>query len=576
MRAWCVLIALASGGAAAQDYLNYKMVSSSGRPFDFYIDSRSNRPADLDQAAMRAAVERSWDTWNSVQCAVPKVQSRGLTGATVADPQDIYDEFSVVPVWMLNDDEDLLQIVGNSSTVVAITLPRAYAGLLLTCDTFFNGARFAWFADPGAVPTGTMDVETVALHESGHCLGLGHFGTQSAVMNPTVSRGEQTRSLAAIDAQKLCERYPLAGESGSPCFGDGGCAAPDLRCLQQPESNGLTFSLCVRGCIANSTETCELPLFCQPSSAFADIGLHGACMLAGSINTKIGRPCASPATCTGSVESCLMPRDASGGHQFWAQGYCTQSCDSGEACPPGSECTSLEIGKRCLQNCRVGMADCRAEYACAQTGGTRSSGVCLPRCYSDQDCANPTAFSCRTCDGLCVPRQNLTGQLGDPCVTDATCGEGQVCRLTDSSSPEKQCTRQCSRGCGLCPTGSTCTPVLLGELVCLRDCTGPGTCPVGMRCAETPTGRGCQPPCHSNDECPVGQACFSGECFTPTEDGGCGALCQRVDSGMPIEVPIPDAGTGTGKNGGCGCTSVDPMSIGALVGLMVLRARRRV
>lgn len=575
MRRLAALLTVVAGAASAQDYLTYKMLSNAQNPFPVYVDSRSQTPAGLQYTLMQNAVERAWGTWNAVQCAYPKVRSLGPTGATVVNPSQSYDDYSVTPVWMLVNDADAAQIFGNTSLVAAITLPRAYAGVLQTCDTYFNGPNFSWSLDP-VTPANSMDVETVALHEGGHCLGLGHYGLfAEVVMEQVVEKGVSVRALSSLDTQMLCNRYPLAGESASPCFADGGCGQVDLKCLTQPVTNGLTVNLCTRGCALGVNANCDLPLNCQASSAFS--GFTGACLLPGSIVTQVGRDCLSNPDCGNSFGYCQMQQPASGGNFFWLDGYCTQACEPGQpVCPAGSTCAQLDIGQRCLQSCRVGLADCRVNYACAAIDAIGTTGVCIPRCYSDQDCANPSVFTCRACDGLCVARQNISGQIGDACFTDDTCGAGQTCRLTAALSAQKQCTQQCSRGCGVCPTGSTCTPGSRGELFCLRDCTGPGTCPVGMRCADTQVGRSCQPSCSTDPECPVGQYCYQGECYTPMEgDGGCSTLQCRPDAGRPIVVSPKDAGTGPGGTGGCGCASVDPSFAFALLGLLTLASRRR-
>lgn len=578
---------LTSAFSWAQDYLTYKMLSTAQQPFHVYIDSRSNRPAGLDLDLVQRAVERSWATWNAVSCAYPKVQSLGRTGGVVPNPAQSYDDFSVTPVWMLTNDADAEQIFGNTELVMGITLPRAYAGVLQTCDIYFNGANFAWSTD-AVTGIDMVDVETVALHEAGHCLGLGHFGPPEAVMEQVVERGQNLRSFHPEDVQKLCSRYPLQGESASPCFTDGGCAQRSLKCLSQPVTNGLSLNLCTRGCVLGANAVCDLPLACQASSSFLDAGLGGACLLPGSIVTQVGRPCATANDCGNSFGLCQPPVMASGSNHFWVGGYCTQSCGTGQpACPAGSTCQGLaNIGERCLQSCRVGLADCRVNYACAQVDDIGTSGVCVPRCYADADC--DTAFTCRTCDGLCVPRQNVSGQIGDLCQTATTCGPGQTCRATDPTSIQKQCTTQCSRGCGVCPTQSTCTPGPQGELFCLRNCTGPGTCGQGMRCADTAVGKSCQPACQPFDggsNCPVGQRCctsaglgqacaYIGECYTPQGDGGC-LLCTQPDGGAPITPGPKDAGPGPGGSGGCGCASPGSAWGVAMLGLLGLLSRRR-
>ncbi len=576
-----VLALLGSTGALAQTgnpYLTYKMVSTADAPFSFYMDSRSPTPAGLSYLVTQNAMERAITTWNSVQCAYPKLRSLGATGSVVPDPSDTFDAVSVSPVWVLSSGDPDMEVFGNVNFVGAITLPRAYAGVLQTCDVFFNGVHFSWSADT-VTPTGRMDFETVALHELGHCLGLGHFGDNNpdpsvVVMYQSIESGEALRVLSQTDVTTLCNRYPLQGASASPCFGDGGCATPDLKCIQQPVTNDVSLRLCTKGCGLGVNALCDVPLSCQASTDFS--GFDGACLLPGSIVTQVGKPCSSNPQCGNSFGQCRLPETGPSGQTLWAGGYCTQACGpSQQPCPPGSVCAELDEGLRCVQSCRVGLADCRPEYACAQVSSDLTAGVCVPRCYGDQDCANPSQFACRTCDGLCVPRQNSVGQIGDLCATDATCGPGQVCRATSDTSALKQCTQQCARGCGNCTTGSSCTPGRSGDLFCLRDCTGPGTCPLGLRCADTAVGKACQPQCGSDPECPVGQYCYQGECYTPEEDAGCGTLCTRPDAGRPIVVTPRDAGTGDGGFGGCGCGAADPAALFGLLGLLTLATRRR-
>ncbi len=566
-----LLIPLACA-AQAGDYLTYKMVSTAAQPFPVYVDSRSNNPAGITYLAMQNAVERAWATWSAVQCAYPKVRSLGASAGNVPNAISTVDAYSVTPIWMLNNDADALSVFGPSTLIAAITLPRAYAGVLQTCDVYFNGFNSQWSAD-AVTPTGRMDIETVMLHEAGHCLGLDHFGPADAVMDQSVSPGESVRVLTPSDITHLCDRDPLAGASGSPCLTDGGCLATADKCLLQPVTNGVVLSLCTKGCGLGTNAQCDVPLYCQASSSFS--GFNGACLMPGSIITAVGKACTVDSECASSFGTCRHPEPATGNNFFWIDGYCTQQCRAGDpACPAGSACVQLDTGPQCAQSCRVGLADCRAGYACAQIDTIGTSGVCIPRCYADQDCADPVRTTCRACDGLCVNRQNIAGQIGDVCADDSSCGAGQLCRITDAMHVLKQCTQQCSRGCGLCPSGSTCTPGARGELFCLRDCTGPGTCPVGLRCADTTVGKSCQPACQFETDCPVGQGCYLGECYIPTQDAGCGTLCTRPDAGPVVVIP-KDGGNGGGGTGGCGCATVDPVTgLAALVALGWLGRRR--
>ena len=79
-------------------------------------------------------------------------------------------------------------------------------------DMFFweneaNGA-INWSTNPGA---NDYDVETVALHELGHALGLNHTSVSGAVMWPSVATGTTLRSLAQDDIDAICSLYRVPG-----------------------------------------------------------------------------------------------------------------------------------------------------------------------------------------------------------------------------------------------------------------------------------------------------------------------------------------------------------------------------
>jgi len=570
-----LLLALAPLVAAAQpyEYLPFRMINTGAQPFEYYVDSRSSAPAGLSLASMQAAADLAWASWNAVQCAFPKALGKGLTAGTVPDPDNRYDVYNVTPVWLTDpSDPDFADVLGPAPYfVLSVAVPIAVGGALKTCDIYFNGVSTWSTITP--TPSSAMDVQTVMTHEAGHCLGLGHNGTYPAgdVMVAAVQPGDVRRTLGPTDVQSLCARYPLPGNYTAPCLADGGCNSPELKCLAQPSTSGISTSICTRGCTTGAGGGCDVPTTCTTSTAFTPT-FNGACMLPGNAVTPVGQPCANAGACVAPNADCLRPVQQITGTIFWEDGYCSQDCAPGQpVCPAGSECIDFGGGvARCLQNCRVGLSDCRPGYACA----TVSSGgaVCLPACKANADCADTVNFECRVCDGLCVARQNPSGQIGDLCNADSDCGPGQDCVNLFGA---KQCTRQCSRGCASCPSGSSCNSTTSG-LFCLRDCAGPGTCPSGLRCADTQTGKGCLPACSTNSDCPVGLYCYQGECYPPLEDAGCTTLCPRPDAGRPI-TPTTDGGTGNNTgSGGCGCQAGSPQDLAlALVSWLSLLGFRR-
>jgi hypothetical protein len=573
------LTCLAAGAVHAQpvEYLPFKNMSTLANPFRYYLDARDPNPAGLTLSTVTAATQAAWITWNNVGCAVPKATYVNLSSAVpIPDPTDRYDVYNVMPVWVQSTNDPTFFEVFGSLGITAVALPLSYAGELHNCDIFLNGAQFAW-TTAGAL-NNTLDLQTVLLHETGHCLGLGHFfsGTNS-VMQSTVTPGVSRRILETGDAQALCARYPTSNAVGSPCDPNqaGSCGSTGLRCITQPMPGGSNESYCSRGCPLGQNFQCELPMACLAASYFGDQGFGGACLRPTSNVTQVGKPCTSPSQCGSATALCQVQGDAPSGGQQWVGGYCSQPCGAGKpVCPTQSGCASFGMADFCLMSCRPGYADCRPGYACALTAfGT---GLCVPRCAGDVDCGNTTEFQCRGCDGLCLAKQNPVAQIGDQCLTDNNCGLGQVC-VALGLSTTRLCTQGCGSGCAQCPTGSSCHLAgARGERVCLRNCTGLGTCAFGLQCGLLPTGRGCIPPCVSDAECPVGTLCIAGQCTDPSlnvPDSGC-ALCPS-DAGKPITAPQSDGGPPANPSGGCGCQTGFTFSSFATMGLLLLWAGRR-
>ncbi|MBI3184800.1 MAG: matrixin family metalloprotease [Myxococcales bacterium] len=587
MKRLAVLLALAALARPAEAqqyfYLPFKMLNTSADPFPYYVDARSSNPVGLVFSDVQAASLRAWKQWDDVSCAATAFASMGPTTAAIAEPRDPYDVYNVSTIWIASRSDPYYEATIGSSDVTAITIPLTYAGVLKQCDIYMNGAERNW-STAATTPSNTVDVESIVLHEVGHCQGLDHTYTSSFdVMYASPPIGSSLRTLSQNDTAALCNRYPTAGSVGSPCAGDGGCGGnPSLKCVSVPKVDGGTGkSMCTIGCPTGQNFSCDIPYACLPSSAFSP-QYNGACLPPGDFVTQVGKPCTDNVQCGSTNGVCFRQNVLPSGFPSWQDGYCSQDCGSGQPqCPAGASCIDTGGGVlRCLKQCRIGYGDCRPGYSCVlpSTGG---SGVCVPSCHGDVDCNPPgvTSNQCRVCDGTCLLVQNPAGQVGDPCSSSATCGTGQACGVF-SNSTVGICTQSCARACTTCPAGSTCHPVgLQGELYCLRNCTGPGTCPSGLQCGILPTGTGCVPPCRSIVDCPVGTECVSGQCQKPTvDDAGC-ALCNpNNDAGRPTDGLPRDAGVGPGGSGGCGCgAGAAPLSLAALLSCAIpgIRLRRR-
>jgi len=82
-------------------------------------------------------------------------------------------------------------------------------------DMWLDNNNFSWYiGDPGAIPSGWFDTETVWLHEFGHGLGLGHSSVNGAVMEPYYEGVR--RALHQDDIAGIVSLYPSPGPTPLP------------------------------------------------------------------------------------------------------------------------------------------------------------------------------------------------------------------------------------------------------------------------------------------------------------------------------------------------------------------------
>jgi hypothetical protein len=148
---------------------------------------------DVGGAAEFQAVRNAFATWAS---AAP------LTFTEVAAAQNP----DVVIDWRPANDPDHSMVGGvlahadfpPGCSVITNTLPK---------PVHFDDSEHQWVI--GAVANG-FDVETVALHEIGHILGLQHSDVAGSVMFPSVSSNSTKRALTADDLGGIHELYPAS------------------------------------------------------------------------------------------------------------------------------------------------------------------------------------------------------------------------------------------------------------------------------------------------------------------------------------------------------------------------------
>ena len=156
----------------------------------YFVTDRGVPGVDADQ--FRDAIARAFDTWRQVPGAGASFE---FVGFTSADPF----EDDGMNVLGFEDRPELERVLGATTYLV-----DTVTGDILESDIFFNSA-FDWSVAPGG-ETGREDVQSIATHEIGHLLGLGHSALGETELRP----GGGRRVIAAESVM-----FPIAYSAGS-------------------------------------------------------------------------------------------------------------------------------------------------------------------------------------------------------------------------------------------------------------------------------------------------------------------------------------------------------------------------
>lgn len=192
-----ILTAVAVSGDTTSAYL--KLGATAGgttislnwqeMPVRYFVSNRAGGGVTASQ--LEQAVGRAFGTWDAVPSAELSTQ---FVGVTTAAPV-LSDGINTIG---FVDRADQDRVLGATNFLV-----DTVTGDLVESDIFLN-SFFSWSV-AGAGESGRFDVESIALHEIGHLLGLGH-----SALGETEVRPGGRRVLGAEAAM-----FPIAFSSGS-------------------------------------------------------------------------------------------------------------------------------------------------------------------------------------------------------------------------------------------------------------------------------------------------------------------------------------------------------------------------
>ena len=218
-----VLLAVLAVAFLAQDahaYLHFTTaVGNQSRalkwqrtPVRWFATNRAG--GGVSAADFQAAVARAFSTWEAVPTASIAFQFVGFTGAEPFDEDGI-------SVLGFQSHPEMDRVLGATGFLI-----DTVSGEIVESDIFFNSA-FTWSTASQGDAT-RFDLESVATHEIGHFIGLGHSAIGETEMRPdggrrvlgsgavmfpiSLGRGiTQDRTLQPDDIAGVSDLYPAEG-----------------------------------------------------------------------------------------------------------------------------------------------------------------------------------------------------------------------------------------------------------------------------------------------------------------------------------------------------------------------------